>query len=92
MLVAFAVLAFFTQTWKMRFKSPVIEVLVNIFLLLGLVLNIFIGYQVQILFFLGNLPIIILFLYKLIENHQFFILNFKPNEDTLEKYAFLIMS
>lgn len=91
-IIFLGILAYFYSSWQKRQKSPVIEVLINIFLLMGLLFNFFMSWHVQGYFFFGNLPIIILFFYKLHENHLFFLDNFKISENKLEKFAFNILS
>ena len=67
-------LFYFYSSFRKNIKSPIIEVLINTFLLLGFILNIIIAIQIDSsLWLLGNLPIGILFIYQLYKNHKLFI-------------------
>jgi hypothetical protein len=63
---------YFYSSWRTKLSTPLLELLVNCFLLMGVVLNIFISIQAKeaFLWLSGNLPIIALFLTTLIKNHQ----------------------
>jgi hypothetical protein len=71
-LIALCMIAYFYSSWKKRIDSPVIEVMTNCLLLTGIVLNIFISIQMREVWFwlAGNVPIIILFIFALMKNHQ----------------------
>lgn len=73
-LILISIGAYFYSALKKRIASPVAEVLVNAVSLGGIILNAFIVIHINPLFaVLGNLPIIILFSYQLIKNHQAFL-------------------
>ena len=73
-LVGICIITYFYSRLKGNLRSPVIEVLINAILLLGFVFNIFIAIQVGSLYWLfGNIPVGILFLFQLIENHKLFL-------------------
>lgn len=73
-LIALCIISFFYSAYKKTIASPVVEVLINTMLLFGFVFNIFIAIQVANFFSLiGNIPVGILFIFRLIENHQLFL-------------------
>lgn len=73
-LIVICVIAYFYSSYRSEVSSPVFEVLVNAFLLIGFVLNIFIAFHHEELFWLiGNIPVGILFLFMLIKNHTAFV-------------------
>ena len=70
-LIILCVISYFLSTYKKKIISPIIEVLINSILLGGIVLNIFIAIQVEkYIWLFGNLPIILLFIFELINNHK----------------------
>ena len=70
-LVILCMIAYFYSSYKKKIASPVLEVATNCLLLTGMVLNIFICIQIGEWEFwlVGNVPIIILFLFALLKNH-----------------------
>lgn len=73
-LIAICVIAYFYSSFKDGIASPIVEVLTNSLLLFGFVFNIFIAVQVgQILWLIGNIPVGILFIFQLIDNHKTFL-------------------
>jgi hypothetical protein len=73
-LIAICVVVYFYSSYKEKLVSPITEVLTNSVLLFGFVFNILIGIQVgDMLWLIGNIPIGILFLFRLIENHKAFL-------------------
>lgn len=70
-LLFFSVLSFFYSSYRKMIASPIIEVVVNCFLLIGIFLNILIGIQTGGAGFLVNIPIIMLFAIHLMENQKF---------------------
>lgn len=66
------VLTYFILSYRHNLFSPVLEVIFNSLILFGILFNIFIAVQFQefMLWFFGNVPIIILFIYSLIKNNQ----------------------
>ena len=95
-LTFLCVIAYFYSGRK-RVISPIIEVVANSFLLVGIVLNIFAAIQVEDpVWFCGNLPIILLFIFGLIDNHKKFLAfaegdSLKP-ANNLERLAWKILS
>jgi hypothetical protein len=73
-LITICILAYFYSSFKTTLKSPVLEVLTNAVLLLGVIFNVFIAVQVeQFIWLFGNLPICMLFILQLIDNQKKFI-------------------
>jgi hypothetical protein len=74
-LIILCIIAYFHSSYKKRIASPVVETIANCLLLIGIVLNIFIGIQVGlwVCVFLCNAPIIILFIYTLVKNHRLLV-------------------
>lgn len=70
--IGLCVLAYFYSSIKMRPPAPVVNILVNCFLLLGFMLNIFVAIQVKEFIFwgIGNVSIGILILFQILENHR----------------------
>jgi hypothetical protein len=68
-LICFCIAAFFYSRIRKSIAPPIPELIINSFLLVGIVLNVFIAIQVgDILWFMGNLPIIMLFIMAVAEN------------------------
>src|SRR6476620_7622797 len=63
-LILLSLTAYFYSSYRHQIATPVIEVLTNCFLLIGIVLNVFIAIQVKepLLWMIGNVPIILLFI------------------------------
>lgn len=96
-LILFCQLAYFISSYKKEILSPIGEVLVNCFLILGLTLNIFISFHIEvILSFIGIMPIIILFLFQLLKNHRLFLkthaMNSTTEFNTVEKLMLKVLS
>jgi len=73
-LIVICVVVYFYSSYKGKLASPIIEVLTNSILLFGFVFNIFIGIQVGYIFWaIGNIPVGLLFIFRLIENHKIFL-------------------
>jgi hypothetical protein len=69
--VIVCVLVYFYSTVRKVIATPLLEVITNCILLLGIVLNVFVAIQINNpLWVLGNLPIGIMFLYELIKNQK----------------------
>ncbi|MBS1511362.1 MAG: hypothetical protein JST86_11015 [Bacteroidetes bacterium] len=75
-LIALCIVAYFYSSHKIKLAPPVIEVVINILLLTGIVLNIFIARQTNepLLAVLGNVPVIMLFVLELVRNHGLYLL------------------
>lgn len=73
-LIVLCVISYGVSTFKNRILSPLSEVLINVGLLTGLVLNMLLLYHIG--WFpavLGNVPIALLFLWQLMRNHRLFV-------------------
>jgi hypothetical protein len=96
-LISVCIITYFYSSYKRNFSTPVVEVLTNSILLLGLVLNIFIAIHISgILWPWGCIPVGLLFMFRLIENHKIFIESNKINqyepENYFEKFAWRILN
>jgi hypothetical protein len=96
LLVSICIIAYFYSSFKESIYSPILEVATNCFLLFGIVLNIVIAIQVDLFISLfGNLPIIILFLFQLINNQKHFSqysANYSPyGKNSWEKLAWKVL-
>lgn len=96
-LISVSIITYFYSSYKRNSSTPVIEVLTNSILLLGLVLNIFIAIHIGgILWLWGNIPVGLLFMFRLIGNHKIFIESNKVNqyepENYFEKIAWKILN
>jgi hypothetical protein len=73
-LIGVCLIAFFYSTYKATIHSPILEVLCNSLLLLGITLNMLIGYHSENpLWAIGNLPIILQLLLQLSKSHKIFL-------------------
>lgn len=96
-LIALCAIVYFYSGYKKKMASPVVEVLINSILLFGFVFNIFISIQVgSQLSLIGNIPVGILFIFRLIENHKVF-LAFAQNvpsvpSNLFEKISFKVLT
>jgi len=94
--ILLSVFSFFYSKYKKNILSPVLEVILNSMLLIGIVLNIFISKQLNSPLALAvNVPIIILFIFVLIENQKKLVEYLKTNEigynNFLEKISWKIL-
>jgi len=71
-LIGICTIAYFISSYKKEIISPILETLINSLLLGGIVLNVFIAIQVKIpiLWGLGNLPVVLLFILALVKNQK----------------------
>lgn len=96
-IIVLCIVSYFYSSYKKTIASPIIEILINSFLLGAIVLNIFISIQIeQFLWLFGNLPIIILYIFELLRNQKQFLLysksvDFKTN-NILERWAWKILN
>lgn len=74
-IVIFCLVAYFYSSYRELISTPIVEVLVNSFLLFGIVLNIFIAIQTKDTFLAvgGNVTIILLAILVLAKNQKAFI-------------------
>ena len=76
MLILFCMIAYSITIFRKEIFAPVIELLINLFLIIGLVLNLLLCIHLNTIeagpmwWFFGNVPIILLLLIKLTENQK----------------------
>lgn len=71
-LIVACVAAYFYSSFRKNIASPLLEITINCLLMIGIAINIAVGFQNKeiILFALTNLPIILLFILALIKNQR----------------------
>ena len=75
-LIIFGIIAYGFATFRKQLFTPILELVLNVFLVLGLVLNILLCFHLTtvedgyLFWVFGNTPIIMLFLIQLSKNHQ----------------------
>lgn len=74
-IILLCLASYFISKFKSNLSTPIVEVLLNAFLLIGIVLNLFIGFQTTSAgyFITGNIPIILLFILMIIKNQRLFV-------------------
>ena len=72
-IIILCLASYFFSKFRSKLSTPIIEVLINSFLLIGIVLNIFVAFHATAPAILGSLPIILLFVLMLIKNQKLFI-------------------
>lgn len=72
LLIVLCMAAFIYASWRKQIASPILEIFVNVFLLVGLIINILLCFQINqpAFWVIGNVPLIFLFLRMLIKNHR----------------------
>jgi hypothetical protein len=97
-LIAFSLIAYFYSSYRSKIAPPLLEVITNMFLSIGIVLNVFIAIHTEEIWFAiaGNLPIILLAILALVKNHRLFIdyskeIDFKPSS-TIENYVWKVLN
>lgn len=87
--------SYFFSKFRLKLLTPIVEVVLNSFLLIGIVLNIFIAFHATEPI-LGNIPIILLFVLMLIKNQRLFIeqsaKHQKSDLNKFESFAWNILS
>lgn len=90
--------AYFYSGIRRSIATPIVEVMINCLLLIGIVLNVFIAVQVKesILWIFGNLPIILILISMLVRNNYFYIdfyqqNNFQP-QNIYEQTAWQVLN
>lgn len=96
-LIVLCIAAYFYCSYRHSLAPPVLEVIINAFLLIAIGLNVFIGIHVEPwLGALGNVPIVILYIFMLIKNQQLLIIYANRLEvntfNPLERYAWKFLS
>lgn len=73
-LIVLCIVAYYISSYKKKIIGPVIELLLNVFLVIGICFNIFIWFHVNdYLGWLGNLPIVMLFILELLRSHHSYL-------------------
>jgi hypothetical protein len=74
-VILLCLVAYFYSSYRTKIATPIVEVLTNSFLLIGIVLNIFIAIQTNEIWLAiaGNMPIILLAMFVLVKNQRRFI-------------------
>ncbi len=97
-IILLCLFAYFFSSYRKKLSPPIIEVLINSFICMGILLNFFIAYHTKEMFLaiLGNLPIILLGILILIKNQRIYIEDFKSRpfnpSNKLESIAFRILN
>jgi hypothetical protein len=97
-LILICILTYFYSSLKEAVASPVIEVLVNVILLLGIAFNVAMSFHVeQPMWLLDNLPVCMLFILQLIGNQKKFIAlhqseGKEETKNAMEKLAWKILT
>lgn len=90
-LIVLCVVAYFYCSFRKRTAPPLTELLVNIFLVIGIVLNIFIAVQIgDGLALLANPVIIALFIMMLGKNHQLLVQQLKQLPENTKPNALMV--
>lgn len=80
-LITLCVISYVFSTFKNKIISPLSEVLINVGLLAGLLLNLLLLFHIDwLLAVLGNIPVALLFLWQLMRNHRLFVSEWKNDE------------
>ena len=96
-IIILCLTAYFYSSYRTKIGTPIIEVVVNALLIIGIVLNIFIAIQTKdaLLAIGGNMPIILLALLVLVKNQRVFIDHIQPTEskakNKLERLAWKVL-
>lgn len=90
-LIALSALTYFVSVFRRSVFPPVLETLVQLLLLIGVLINIFLGYQLlrstddeslsPLPVLIGNVPIILLFLMRLADDHKKHLAEVQPPSD-----------
>lgn len=84
-IILLCLASYFISKFKSNLSTPIVEVLLNAFLLIGIILNLFIGFQTTSAgyFITGNIPIILLFILMIIKNQRLFVERYEkfPQKD-----------
>lgn len=97
-VIILCLIAYFYSSYRTKIATPVVEIIVNAFLFIGIVLNGFIAVHTAypLLAICGNMPIIILAILVLVKNQRIFVdysqeLEFNP-KNKLENIAWKILN
>ncbi len=90
--------AYFYSSYRNKISTPVIEIIINSFLFIGIILNIFIAIHTKFMWFAlgGNMPIILLAILVLVKNQRAFMEYSKDREfnpkNSFEIWAWKILN
>lgn len=97
-IIVFCLIAYFYSSYRTTISTPVIEIVINVLLLIGIVLNIFIAIHTKnpALAVGGNMPVILLAVLVLVKNQKAFIeyshdMEFNP-KNKFEKMAWEVLN
>lgn len=96
-LIALSIAAYFYSTFRKKLAAPIPELLVNVFLIVGLILNVIICIHIKesIAWTFGNIPIILLFIIALNRNkqllYQSLLTGMKPAGNSISKIAIQVL-
>jgi hypothetical protein len=96
-LVGICIAAFFYSSYRKKIASPILEVITNAILVFGFVFNIFVGLHAgEFYWWIGNVPIGMLFIFQIADNHKKFI-EFKLSssnlpDKSLERFAWIVLT
>jgi hypothetical protein len=96
LLIITCLVAYFYSKWRTRPAPPLIEVMVNCLLVAAIILNVVLmvhGNDGWLLWLIGSGPIIVLFLYRLIDNHRTLLDLFDqyPELYSSQRHSFFLM-
>lgn len=81
LVIILSMISYIYSILKSDIAPPILEVLLNIFLFIGLLINIAIAFHLDLpLGLLGNLPIALLFIIALVKNQQLIIIKVKSGD------------
>ncbi|MFZ1524376.1 MAG: DUF6688 family protein [Saprospiraceae bacterium] len=90
-VIILSMLSYIYSVFKSEIAPPIMEVLLNIFLLMGIIINIPIAFHLDFpLGLIGNLPIALLFIMALVKNQQHIIAKVKNGDyETVNPLTFV---
>jgi hypothetical protein len=90
-VIVLSMISYIVSIFKTDIAPPIPEVLINIFLLMGILINIPIAYHLEFpMVLLGNVPIIALFIIALFKNQQYVIVKVKNGDYETEDHLTFI--
>lgn len=97
-IILLSLAGYIYSKFRSDITTPVIEVLVNVFIIIGIILNIFIAFHTRELLYatFGNLPVILLGILMLVKNQKLFLQNSEQKRNAplnkMEVFAWNILS
>ncbi len=88
-IIVLCLIAYFYSEFRKKLLPPIVEIILNCFLLIGIILNIFVTFQIKTFMeaFLGCFPIILSFTLMLAKNQQLFIKEQETNENQQNTFS-----